>query len=71
VASLNPIADSYISEALATYGAACYKATAVMVGCAAESLVLELRDAIFPELARLARQLIDWVTQQMPQSATS
>ncbi|HEX7792701.1 MAG TPA: hypothetical protein VF456_00040 [Vicinamibacterales bacterium] len=54
-AALNPIADSYIFEALATYNAACYKATAAMVGCAAESLLLELRDAVTTRLTTLAR----------------
>jgi hypothetical protein len=55
VAKLNPIAASYIREALETYNAVCYKATAVMVGCAAESMMLELRDAVVARLTALSR----------------
>jgi hypothetical protein len=45
-ASINPIAQSYISEALDTYNGGSYKSAAVMIGAAAESLVLTVRDAI-------------------------
>lgn len=45
-ATLNPVALSYITEALATYNNNCYKATAVMVGCAAESIIIELSKTI-------------------------
>jgi len=44
--SLNPIANSYIAEAVRCYNNMCYKATAVMIGCAAESVVLEVRDTL-------------------------
>jgi hypothetical protein len=44
--SLNPVTESYIREALATYAAGCFKATAVMVGAAAESVVLQVRDSL-------------------------
>lgn len=44
--ALNPIAQSYIEEALRTYNADCFRASAVMTGAAAESLILELRDAV-------------------------
>jgi hypothetical protein len=37
--ALDPIAGSYIEEALKTYGASCFKATAVMVGGATERMV--------------------------------
>ncbi len=37
-------------EALSTFNAQCYKATAVMVGVAAESLVLSLRDALVAKM---------------------
>jgi hypothetical protein len=61
---LNEIADSYIREALSTYNANCFKATAVMVGCAAESLTLELRDALVAKMKTLGktipRNLQDW-----------
>ena len=62
--TLNPVAESYIREALATYGAACFKATAVMVGAAAESVILELRDALVTRLDALKKprppDLDDW-----------
>ncbi len=54
-AKLNPISASYIKEAVETYNAVCYKATAVMVGGAAESLVLELRDEVVARLTKLGR----------------
>jgi len=62
--NLNPIAESYIREGLATYVAGCFKATAVMVGAAAESVVLALRDAVGSKLDSLGRprpaDLDDW-----------
>lgn len=48
--ALNLVAMSYICEAVRTYNANCFKATAVMVGCAAESLVLELRDELVKKI---------------------
>lgn len=50
VATLNDVAQSYISEALRTYGADCYKATAVMIGAASESMILEVRDTLVSRL---------------------
>lgn len=47
---LNPVAQSYIEEAIKTYNTMCYKATAVMVGAAAESVALDVRDAFVQEL---------------------
>ena len=44
VAKLNAIAQSYLSEGLECFVAGLYKAAAVMLGAAAESLVLEARD---------------------------
>jgi hypothetical protein len=52
-AKLNPIAMSYITEALDTYAASCFKATAVMTGAASESLILELRDVLKDRLNAL------------------
>jgi hypothetical protein len=54
-ANLNPIAQSYLSEALDTFIAGSYKAAAVMIGAASESLILELRDAIVARLDTLGR----------------
>lgn len=54
-ATLNPVAASYIDEALRTFNADCYKATAVMTGCAAESVTLELRDALMSKMQSLSQ----------------
>lgn len=63
-AQLNPIAESYIREALTAYGGGCFKATAVMVGAAAETLVIEIRDTLLSRLDALAQRkppdLEDW-----------
>ncbi|MFL5242527.1 MAG: hypothetical protein ACJ8FY_10500 [Gemmataceae bacterium] len=62
---LGPIAKAYVEEALKTYAANCYKATAVMIGTAAERMALDLRDAIVSRLQALGRsprkQLQTWV----------
>ena len=64
LAPLNPIATSYLSEALDCYVGGHHKAAAVMVGAAAESLVLEVRDHLSQRLAALGRtvpaKLGDW-----------
>ncbi len=63
-ASLNPIADSYLREGLASFAAGLHKSAAVMVGAASESLILELRDTTVARLSSLSRsspkQLTDW-----------
>jgi len=53
IASLNPVAQSYLDEALKTYNADCIKAAAVMIGAAAESMILELRDALLQRIQKL------------------
>jgi hypothetical protein len=55
VATVSPIADSYVQEALKTYEANCHKATAVMIGAASESLILDLRDSLQQRLQALSR----------------
>ena len=50
---VNPVTDSYIAEALNTFNAACFKATAVMVGAASESVVLGIRDTLVTRLQTL------------------
>lgn len=52
---IDPIAESYIKEALRTYNNNCYKATAVMVGVAAESIVLELRDVLVTKMSSIGK----------------
>ena len=42
-AQINAVAQSYIEEAVNCYVAGMYKASAVMVGAAAESLILDVR----------------------------
>jgi hypothetical protein len=63
-AALDPITESYVTEALQTFNADCIKATAVMVGVAAESLVLRVRDALVARLQALGHTppaaLTDW-----------
>lgn len=62
--SLNSIAASYVEEALKSYNTNCHRACAVMIGCAAESLSLELRDELVAKLQSLSRtvprNLNDW-----------
>lgn len=55
LSSLNPITHSYVSEALTTYNANCFKATAVMIGAASESVVLELRDQVIARMTILGK----------------
>ena len=54
-AKLNAIAHSYVDEALLTYNASCFRATAVMIGAAAESIILELRDAVVAGVKHVGR----------------
>ncbi len=54
--TLNPIAGSYVDEALLTYNANCYRAAAVMIGAAAESLLLELRDTVDAAMKKVGRR---------------
>lgn len=62
--SLAPIPQAYITEALKTYVADCHKATAIMVGGAAESIILQLRDALISGMKRkgetIPAALTDW-----------
>jgi hypothetical protein len=61
---LNPIANSYLTEGLDCYVTGLYKAAAVMIGAAAESVVLELRDMLRQQLAKTKivepKALSDW-----------
>jgi len=51
ILSGQPIAESYIEEAVRTFQAGYFKAAAVMVGAAAEVLVLNLRGALVQEMS--------------------
>jgi len=63
-AAPNPVALSYIEEALRTYNSDCFKSSAVMVGAASESLVLAVQDSIIKKMNGLGvtkpRDLDDW-----------
>jgi hypothetical protein len=64
VAALSPGATSYLTEGLECYVAGLFKAAAVMVGAAAESLILDLRDLTVQKLKLLKtpvpRSMEDW-----------
>jgi hypothetical protein len=64
VAKVNEIVMSYLTEALDCYVGGHFKAAAVIVGCAAENLILSLRDAAVSKLLALGKQvpkdLKDW-----------
>ena len=56
VTPLNPTANSYVAEGLDCFVAGHYKAAAVMIGAASESLILELRDGVSARLAQTNQQ---------------
>lgn len=64
LAPLNPVAMSYLSEGLNCYVGGHYKAAAVMLGGASESVILELRDQLVQRLGELGQpvplRLADW-----------
>jgi hypothetical protein len=64
MAALNPVADSYLREALGCFVAGLHKAAAVMIGATAESLILELRDGTATRLSLISahapKGLSDW-----------
>jgi hypothetical protein len=63
-APLDSVTRGYVEEALNTYRACCYKATAVLIGAAIEHLVLVLRDELVHRLkarrATVAKGLEVW-----------
>jgi hypothetical protein len=69
LAPINPIAKSYLVEALRCYVADLNKAAAVMVGGSAESLIIELRDEVSAKLATngqsISTDLNDWRTAKI------
>jgi hypothetical protein len=72
VASLEPIAMSYLREGLDCYVDGLFKAAAVMIGCATESLILSLRDATVQKLMTVGKpvppKLNDWKTKTVSDS---
>ncbi len=59
IANLSPITKSYLEEGLRCYVASLYKSSAVMIGAAAESIILELRDSVISKHASISN-LKDW-----------
>ena len=63
-ASLNDVASSYLNEALVCYNSGSYKAAAVMIGAASESVVLELRDEVVKQIksnnGALPKNIDEW-----------
>jgi hypothetical protein len=57
IAVLDAIAMSYLAEALECYLAGLYKSAAVMVGCAAESVILDLRNLTVQRLTSLGKSI--------------
>lgn len=61
---IHPIAYSYVEEAVRTYNNNCYKAAAVMIGGASESIIFELNHAFVSKLNSSAKtipnKLKDW-----------
>jgi len=68
VAKLSDIAMSYLREALDCYSAGSHKAAAVMVGAAAERLVLDLRDALVQAKFTGGSGLTDWRIKKVQDS---
>jgi hypothetical protein len=64
ITKIGPIARSYLIEGLDCYVAGLFKAAAVMIGGAAESVILEFRDAAVTKLNTLSKpvpkQITDW-----------
>jgi hypothetical protein len=64
IANLGAVALSYLTEGLECYVAGLYKASSVMVGAAAESVILDLRDAVAGKLTSLKKpvpkDMKDW-----------
>ena len=62
--SIGSVAESYIEEAVGTFAGGYMKATAVMIGAASESLILNLRDTLVQKLDALGESvpggLKDW-----------
>lgn len=57
VGTINPIAHSYLKEGVECFVRDLYKASVVMVGASAESVLLELRDAVTRKFNALGRSV--------------
>jgi hypothetical protein len=54
-AAVNPLALAYVDEALGTYNTNRFRAAAVMIGVASDSMALDLRDALTAGITRTGR----------------
>ena len=78
-AEIDYITKSYLDEALETYNADCFKAAAVMLGCASERLVLNLKEILIKKIKdkgenpskklrnRLISKIIDGIKYELNQ----
>lgn len=68
-ATPSDIVNSYVEEALHTWNAGCFKATAVMIGVASEALVLEIRDVLSARMDSLGQtkpsDLMHWIVKRV------
>jgi len=75
MATVNDIAMSYLTEGLDCYVAGLFKAGAVMVGGAAESVILDLRDTVVQKLQALGKPvpkpMEDWRTKTVSDALRS
>jgi hypothetical protein len=55
--NLNPVARSYLEEAVRAYNNDCIRSSVVMTGAAAESLALDLRDALVSKIRTLGQNV--------------
>jgi hypothetical protein len=71
---LNQIAESYVVEAIDCYVAGLFKAAAVMVGAAAEVVILELRDIVVEMFekngTRVPSELKSWKVKNVTDALT-
>lgn len=72
VAKLSLTTEAYLLETIQTYNSNCHKAAAVMVGAAAESIILELRDNLVKHLQKIGKtphkDLNDWRIKRISES---
>jgi hypothetical protein len=67
--TLSEVVNSYVEEALHTWNAGCFKATAVMIGVASEALILEIRDVLSSRMDNLGQtkpaDLMEWKVKRV------
>ena len=67
-AEIDNITKSYLNEALQTYNANCFKAAAVMLGCASERLILNLAEILVEKIKGKGdeppKKLTGWMISQ-------